>query len=215
MTFCLACHLFGECVPRVIAFRKCRSVFSFPQAVDDVRACGGGRWFAGRISAILGVTAAVAVTAAALISRTADIAVDLGTRAGQVLAGEATAGRRSMSVRDVFLRGDAPSVEYRQLAVERLSRLYGVHAVDASAAGLLPEVHPYVTRFERSGDTVSLSGAVPSLPDRARILGAMAAAAPGLAWSITVCWRAARQTTAISTSSERFMDCRPCCREDR
>lgn len=137
------------------------------------------RW---QISAILGVTAAVAVTAAALISRTTDIAVDLGTRAGQVLAGEATSWA-SVDVRgrDVFLRGDAPSEEYRQLAIERLGRLYGVRTVDASATGLLPEVHPYVTRFERSGDTVTLSGAVPSLPDRARILGAMAAAAPGLA----------------------------------
>lgn len=137
------------------------------------------RW---QISAILGVTAAVAVTAAALISRTTDIAVDLGTRAGQVLAGEATSWA-SVDVRgrDVFLRGDAPSEEYRQLAIERLSRLYGVRTVDASAAGLLPEVHPYMTSFERSGDTVTLSGAVPSLPDRARILGAMAAAAPGLA----------------------------------
>lgn len=137
------------------------------------------RW---QISAILGVTAAVAVTAAALISRTTDIAVDLGTRAGQVLAGEATSWA-SVDVRgrDLFLRGDAPSEEYRQLAVERLSRLYGVRAVDATAAGLLPEVHPYVTKFERNGDTVTLSGAVPSLPDRARVLGALAAAAPGLA----------------------------------
>ncbi len=137
------------------------------------------RW---QISAILGVTAAVAVTAAALISRTTDIAVDLGTRAGQVLAGEATSWA-SVDVRgrDVFLRGDAPSEEYRQLAVERLSRLYGVRAVDATASGLLPEVHPYVTKFERNGDTVTLSGAVPSLPDRARVLGALAAAAPGLA----------------------------------
>jgi len=137
------------------------------------------RW---QISAILGVTAAVAVTAAALISRTADIAVDLGTRAGQVLAGEVTSWA-SVDVRgrDVFLRGDAPSEEYRQLAIERLSRLYGVRTVDASATGLLPEVHPYVTKFERSGGTVTLSGAVPSLPDRARILGAMASAAPGLA----------------------------------
>ena len=52
------------------------------------------RW---QISAILGVAAAVAVTAAALITRTADIAVDLGTRAGQVLAGEATVGPPSTS----------------------------------------------------------------------------------------------------------------------
>lgn len=136
------------------------------------------RW---QISAILGVTAAVAVTAAALITRSTDIAVDLGTRAGQVLAGEATSWASvDIHGRDVVLRGDAPSEEQRQLAVERLSRLYGVRAVDASAAGLLPEVRPYVTRFERSGDTIALTGAVPSLPDRARILGALAAGAPDL-----------------------------------
>ncbi|MBS1182203.1 MAG: hypothetical protein H6Q99_2083 [Proteobacteria bacterium] len=136
------------------------------------------RW---QISAILGVAAAVAVTAAALITKTTDIAVDLGTRAGQVLAGEVTSWASvDIRGRDVFLRGDAPSEEYRQLAIERLSRLYGIRTVDASTAGLLPEVHPYVTTFERIGDTVKLTGAVPSLPDRARILGALAAAAPGL-----------------------------------
>ena len=136
------------------------------------------RW---QISAILGVTAAIAVTAAALITRTTDIAVDLGTRAGQVLAGEATSWASvDIRGRDVFLRGDAPSEENRQLAIERLSRLYGVRTVDASASGLLPELHPYVTTLERSGDTVMLTGAVPSLPDRARVLGVLAAAAPGL-----------------------------------
>lgn len=136
------------------------------------------RW---QISAILGVTAAIAVTAAALITRTTDIAVDLGTRAGQVLAGEATSWASvDIRGRDVLLRGDAPSEEHRRLAVERLSRLYGVRTVDASAAGLLPEIHPYITRFERSGDTIALTGAVPSLPDRARILGALATSAPSL-----------------------------------
>lgn len=136
------------------------------------------RW---QISAILGVAAAVAVTAAGLITRTADIAVDLGTRAGQVLAGEATSWA-SVDVRgrDLLLRGDAPSEDLRQLAIERLKRLYGVRSVDASAAGLLPEVSPYVTAFERSGASVTLTGAVPSLPDRARILGALATASPGL-----------------------------------
>ena len=136
------------------------------------------RW---QISAILGLAAAVAVTAAALITKTTDIAVDLGTRSGQVLAGEATSWASvDIHGRDVYLRGDAPSEENRQLAVERLGRLYGVRSVDASGTGLLPEVHPYVTTFERSGDTVALTGAVPSLPDRARILGSLAAAAPGL-----------------------------------
>jgi len=136
------------------------------------------RW---QISAILGVAAAVAVTAAALITRTADIAVDLGTRAGQVLAGEATSWAAvDIRGRDLYLRGDAPSEDSRRLAIERLGRLYGVRTVDASAAGLLPEIHPYVTSFERSGDAVALAGAVPSLPDRARLLGALAAAAPGL-----------------------------------
>jgi len=136
------------------------------------------RW---QISAILGVAAAVAVTAAALITRTTDIAVDLGTRAGQVLAGEATSWASvDIHGRDVYLRGEAPSEENRRLAIERLGRLYGVRTVDASAAGLLPEISPYVTTLERSGDTVMLSGAVPSLPDRARIFGALAAAAPGL-----------------------------------
>lgn len=136
------------------------------------------RW---QISAILGVAAAVAVTAAALITKTTDIAVDLGTRSGQVLAGEATSWASvDIRGRDVYLRGEAPSEENRQLAIERLGRLYGVRAVDASAAGLLPEIHPYVTTIERSGDTVALTGAVPSLPDRARILGSLAASAPGL-----------------------------------
>ncbi len=136
------------------------------------------RW---QISAILGVAAAVAVTAASLITRTSDIAVDLGTRAGQVLAGEATSWA-SVDVhgRDLVLKGDAPSEDLRRLAVERLARLYGVHSVDASAAGLLPENSPYVTSFERSGSVVTLSGAVPSLPDRARILGALATASAGL-----------------------------------
>jgi hypothetical protein len=137
------------------------------------------RW---QISAILGVAAAVAVTAAALITKTTDIAVDLGTRAGQVLAGEATSWASvDIHGRDVFLRGEAPSEENRRLAIERLGRLYGVRTVDASAAGLLPELRPYTTAIERSGSTVILTGAVPSLPDRARILGALAAAAPGLA----------------------------------
>ncbi|SCM76612.1 exported hypothetical protein [uncultured Pleomorphomonas sp.] len=136
------------------------------------------RW---QISAILGVAAAVAVTAAALITRTTDIAVDLGTRAGQVLSGEATSWASvDIRGRDVYLRGEAPSEENRRLAIERLGRLYGVRAVDASAAGLLPEISPYVTTLERNGDTIMLSGAVPSLPDRARIFGALAAAAPGL-----------------------------------
>lgn len=136
------------------------------------------RW---QISAILGVAAAIAVTAAALITKTTDIAVDLGTRAGQVLAGEATSWASvDIRGRDVFVRGDAPSEENRQLAIERLSRLYGIRTVDASAAGLLPEIRPYVTTLERSGDMVVLTGAVPSLPDRARVLGALAAAAPGL-----------------------------------
>jgi len=136
------------------------------------------RW---QISAILGVAAAVAVTAASLITKTTDIAVDLGTRAGQVLAGEATSWA-SVDVhgRDLRLKGDAPSEDLRQLAIERLKRLYGVRSVDASAAGLLPEISPYVTSFERSGGIVTLTGAVPSLPDRARILGALATASPGL-----------------------------------
>lgn len=136
------------------------------------------RW---QISAILGTAAAVAVTAAALITKTTDIAVDLGTRAGQVLAGEATSWASvDIHGRDVYLRGDAPSEENRRLAIERLGRLYGVRTVDASAADLLPEIHPYVTTLERNDGRVTLTGAVPSLPDRARILGALAAAAPGL-----------------------------------
>ncbi|WP_370675268.1 BON domain-containing protein [Pleomorphomonas sp. PLEO] len=136
------------------------------------------RW---QISAILGVAAAVAVTAAALITKKTDISIDLGTRSGQVLAGEATSWASvDIRGRDVYLRGDAPSEENRQLAIERLGRLYGVRMVDASAAGLLPEIRPYVTALERNGDTVVLTGAVPSLPDRARILGALATAAPGL-----------------------------------
>ncbi len=137
------------------------------------------RW---QISAILGVAAAIAVTGAALISKATDIAVDLGTRTGQVLAGEATSWASvDIHGRDVYLRGEAPSEENRQLAIERLSRLYGVRTVDASSTGLLPEIHPYVTTLDRNGDTITLAGAVPSLPDRARILGALAAAAPGLA----------------------------------
>ncbi len=136
------------------------------------------RW---QISAILGLSAAVAVTAAALITKTTDITADIGTRAGQVLAGEATSWA-SVDVhgRDVYLKGAAPSEESRQLAVERLERLYGVRSVDDTASGLLPEVHPYVTALERNGDSVILTGATPSLPDRARMLGALAAAAPGL-----------------------------------
>lgn len=136
------------------------------------------RW---QISAILGVAAAVAVTAAAFIAKTEDIASDLGARAGQVLAGEATSWASvQIRGRDVLLRGDAPSEDQRQLAIERLGRLYGVRAVDASAVGLLPEVRPYVTMLERRDDVVTLTGAVPSLPDRARILSALASAAPGL-----------------------------------
>lgn len=136
------------------------------------------RW---QISAILGLSAAIAVTASALITKTTDIAADIGTRAGQVLAGEATSWA-SVDVhgRDVYLKGAAPTEDNRQLAIERLERLYGVRAVDDTAAGLLPEVHPYITTLERSGDTVTLTGAAPSLPDRARILGALAAATPGL-----------------------------------
>lgn len=136
------------------------------------------RW---QISAILGLAAAVAVTAAALITKTSDIAVDLATRSGQVLAGEATSWAEvEIRGRDVYLRGDAPSDEDRRLAIERLSRLYGVRTVDASAAGLLPELRPYVTTLERNGNTVALTGAVPSVPDRGRILAALAAAVPGL-----------------------------------
>lgn len=139
------------------------------------------RW---QISAILGGAAAVAITVAALLADAGAIHRDLIARTGRVLAGEAMSWASIRIVgRDVALAGKAPSEELRALAVSRLGRVYGVRAVDATSAGLLPPAAPYVVSLLRADGALTAEGYAPSLPERARIVSAMSRAAPGLVYA--------------------------------
>lgn len=154
------------------------------------------RW---QISAILGGAAAVAISVAALIAHTSSIRQDLTIRTAQVLAGEATSWASvEISGRDVRLLGAAPSEDSRLLAINRLERVFGVSAVDASGATLLPEVKPYRLDIIRNDDEVGLEGYAPSLPDRARLDAALRGAIAGATY-------ADRLDLARGLPDERFL----------
>ncbi|WP_237154501.1 OmpA family protein [Oryzibacter oryziterrae] len=139
------------------------------------------RW---QISAVLGGTAAVAVAVAALMAGGARISADIGHRVEAALAGEATSWAHvSLHGRDVILEGAAPTAELRQLAVDKISGVFGVRSVDASAAGLLPEVKPYRVGLHRDAGSLTIDGNAPSQPDRQRMVDALTRAVPGLAYN--------------------------------
>jgi OOP family OmpA-OmpF porin len=142
------------------------------------------RW---QISAVLGVMATIAITGAALLSETKTIEADIATRSASSLASEVTSWATvSVSGRDVTVSGAAPNEDLRQLALERVDRLFGVRAVDDSLAALLPEQSPYTVALDRAGPQLTISGFAPSQPERGRMVASLVAAVPDLAYNDTL-----------------------------
>lgn len=139
------------------------------------------RW---QLTAVLGLLSAVAITGVALVSESALIEAEVLSRARASLSGE-TMSWASLEAdgRDLVLKGAAPTPELRAVAAERIARVAGVRSVDASGAGLLPEMAPYAVTLERNGGVLTMTGAAPSAPDRARMVAAFTAAVPGAAYN--------------------------------
>ncbi len=139
------------------------------------------RW---QITVVLAAAAAVAITGAALVAHGDRIEADLAERATVALSPEVTSwASASVSGRDVVLSGAAPSEDLRQLAVDRVERLFGVRKVDASGTRLLPEQAPYTVSLSREGSVLGISGFAPSQPDRLRMVEALTRTIPGLAYN--------------------------------
>ncbi|WP_181707038.1 BON domain-containing protein [Chthonobacter rhizosphaerae] len=77
--------------------------------------------------------------------------------------------------RTVRLSGVAPDEAHLNLTVALFQALPSVGSVDSSAATVLPTISPYGFVVERDGDTLTLSGHVPSEAVRGAILEAAAA----------------------------------------
>lgn len=139
------------------------------------------RW---QITVVLSAAAAVAITGAALVASGERIEADLAARATSVLAPETTSwATATVSGRDVALSGSAPSEDLREMAIDRVERVFGVRSVDSTATRLLPEQAPYVVSLTREGNALTISGSAPSLPDRRRMVAALTNAIPGLAYN--------------------------------
>lgn len=139
------------------------------------------RW---QITAVLGLLSAVAITGAALVSDGSTIEEDVLARARSSLTGESMSwAALEANGRDLLLVGAAPTPELRTLATERVERIFGVRSLDDERAGLLPELAPYAVTLERTGNVLTIAGGAPSAPDRARMVNALTAAVPDLAYN--------------------------------
>lgn len=139
------------------------------------------RWQA---RAAAGLLVTFAMTLVALLLEGGAIVGDVTRKTAATLEPEATSwAAAEVNGRDVRLAGAAPSEEARQLAVDRVSRQFGVRSVDTAGVALLPEAIPYSVRLERSGGILTISGSAPSAPERRRMIEAFTAAVPNLAYN--------------------------------
>ncbi|WP_181707132.1 BON domain-containing protein [Chthonobacter rhizosphaerae] len=131
------------------------------------------------------VTAVAAVlTVAAVAIKGGDIEESIRERAGAALAPEVTSwAGLEVNGRDVTLTGAAPTPSARELAENRVERLFGVRDVDTDDVELLPEQTPYVVRMVRQNGVLTLEGSAPSVPERARMMAAFTTAVPNLAYN--------------------------------
>jgi outer membrane protein OmpA-like peptidoglycan-associated protein len=125
-----------------------------------------------------GLALATLVTLVAVVLRVGAIGADLSGAVGSRLSAE---GQNWASVeasgRDVTIRGTAPSPEAQQLAVRVAGTVRGVHAV-TDRSDLLPIASPYAWSAARKGETIELTGSVPSEGARASVLAAARRALP-------------------------------------
>lgn len=125
-----------------------------------------------------GIALTLFVSLLAVVVRNHAVENDIGERVGQALADQGLAwATADVSVRDVTIRGTAPSTEAQQQAVAVAADVRGVR-VASNGADLLPIVSPYVWRAERNGRSLTLSGSIPSEGSRAAVLAAARRALP-------------------------------------
>jgi len=119
-----------------------------------------------------GIVLTFVLATAAVFVRNGAIETDLSGRVASALADEGLNWTKvEVSARDVTIRGMAPSVDAQEQAVAAAAAVSGVRTV-ANASDLLPVASPYIWTARRSGNALTLSGAVPSEGSRAAVLAA-------------------------------------------
>ncbi|MEM6665528.1 MAG: OmpA family protein [Pseudomonadota bacterium] len=130
--------------------------------------------------ALPGAATLIVGGALAFFVKVAPITDDLTARATAALVG---AGQEwavvELNGRDATVSGLAPSPADQAIAVETVDGVFGVRAV-ADGSDVMPEVSPYTFGLTRDGDSVTLSGSVPSIAVRDGLLTRLAQAVPGV-----------------------------------
>ncbi|MCP4384527.1 MAG: BON domain-containing protein, partial [Hyphomicrobiales bacterium] len=125
-----------------------------------------------------GLAATIVLGLLAVLLRTGDVEIDLGTRVVSRLSADGYDWARVVvSGRNIELTGTAPTPELRDEAAIAAEGVDGVASV-VNKAGLLPVASPYVWSAHRSPQLIELSGYVPSEASRNAVLAAARRALP-------------------------------------
>lgn len=108
------------------------------------------------------------------------VEADLAGRAHLALDAGSGWAKVEASGRDLVVSGSAPDEPARQAALAAVGRTGGARTV-TDKSDLVPLLTPYRLSGRKGEDGIVLSGFVPSEAVRARVLDAVAAAAPGIA----------------------------------
>lgn len=129
---------------------------------------------------IPGLVASLVLTVLTVLLKSESIRTDIAARTTERLAAAGSPWANvAVDGRSVTLSGRAPTPGRQQIGVETAAAVFGVKEVYDETT-VLPEAVPYVWEASRTGDTVTLSGAMPSEAVKAATAAAAARGFPGL-----------------------------------
>lgn len=125
-----------------------------------------------------GLAPFVLLTSAALSIGGPAIEADLSSRAMQSLAGDGQGWAQvTVSGRDLFLIGEAPTPMRHALALAALARVPGLRLIHDRSTPL-PTERPYAVTLEHDGEGLTLAGFAPSLEAKTALIDAARLALP-------------------------------------
>ena len=114
------------------------------------------------------------LTALAVLARGGSIEADLTARSMMVLGQGGTPWvSATVDGRDVTLTGTAPTEASLAAAITAAQRVQGIYRIDTSRLDLLPLADPYTLTFEKTANTITVTGSFPDGQARVEILDAL------------------------------------------
>ena len=128
-----------------------------------------------------GLVTVALLTALAIIARGGQVEQDLSSRAAALFSADGVPwASATLDGRDLALSGTAPTQAAFDAAIQSAGRVWGVRTVTTETLTLLPLADPYTLTFQRTGDSLTVSGSFPDGTRRTASLDALRAALPAL-----------------------------------